>query len=166
MKKLFENWRKFTNEARIATKDGFEEVKPSRGDTKHFFAYKSGKGYIITHKPSGKAVSGAVTKYGSRLSDLKKVMKDIEDANIPGIGDENPSIETLQAIKDVLKDGNPYLKESDVADAAGELEDALRKQAEEEEKRREEEEDEEEEQDRELKNLQRNINQQNPTQSR
>ena len=166
MKKLFENWRKFTNEARIATKDGFEEVKPSRGDTKHFFAYKSGKGYIITHKPSGKAVSGAVTKYGSRLSDLKKVMKDIEDANIPGIGDENPSIETLQAIKDVLKDGNPYLKESDVADAAGELEDALRKQAEEEEKRREEEEDEEEAQDRELKNIQRNINQQNPTQSR
>ena len=151
MKKLFENWRKFTNEARIATKDGFEEVKPSRGDTKHFFAYKSGKGYIITHKPSGKAVSGAVTKYGSRLSDLKKVMKDIEDANIPGIGDENPSIETLQAIKDVLKDGNPYLKESELADLYDELADAKRKEAEAQKEKEEEEEEQEEEQERRIK---------------
>ena len=70
MKKLFENWRKYTNEARIATKDGDKEVKPSRGGTEHFFAYKSGKGYIITHKPSGKAVSGAVTKCGLRNSRL------------------------------------------------------------------------------------------------
>ena len=151
MKKLFENWRKFTNEARIATKDGFEEVKPSRGGTKHFFAYKSGKGYILTHKPSGKAVSGAVTKYGSKLSDLKKVMKDIEDANIPGIGDENPSIETLQAIKNVLKDGNPYLKESELADLYDELADAKRKEAEEEEEEPEEEEEREEEQERRIK---------------
>ena len=151
MKKLFENWRKFTNEPRIATKDGFEEVKPSRGGTKHFFAYKSGKGYILTHKPSGKAVSGAVTKYGSKLSDLKKVMKDIEDANIPGIGDENPSIETLQAIKNVLKDGNPYLKESELADLYDELADAKRKEAEEEEEEQEEEEEREEEQERRIK---------------
>ena len=151
MKKLFENWRKFTNEARIATKDGFEEVKPSRGGTKHFFAYKSGKGYILTHKPSGKAVSGAVTKYGSKLSDLKKVMKDIEDANIPGIGDENPSIETLQAIKNVLKDGNPYLKESELADLYDELADAKRKEAEEEEEAQEEEEEREEEQETRIK---------------
>ena len=151
MKKLFENWRKFTNEARIATKDGFEDVKPSRGGTKHFFAYKSGKGYILTHKPSGKAVSGAVTKYGSKLSDLKKVMKDIEDANIPGIGDENPSIETLQAIKNVLKDGNPYLKESELADLYDELADAKRKEAEEEEEEQEEEEEREEEQERRIK---------------
>lgn len=165
MKKLFENWRKFTNEARIATKDGDKEVKPSRGATEHFFAYKSGKGYIITHKPSGKAVSGAVTKYGSRLSDLKKVMKDIEDANIPGIGDENPSKETLEAIKDVLKDGNPYLKESEVADAADEFADELRKDAEREAEEAEEEEEREEEQDRAIKNAQRDSNQKNPTQS-
>ena len=151
MKKLFENWRKFTNEARIATKDGFEEVKRCRGGTKHFFAYKSGKVYILTHKPSGKAVSGAVTKYGSKLSDLKKVMKDIEDANIPGIGDENPSIETLQAIKNVLKDGNPYLKESELADLYDELADAKRKEAEEEEEEQEEEEEREEEQERRIK---------------
>ena len=151
MKKLFENWRKFTNEAKIATKDGFEEVKPSRGGTEHFFAYKSGKGYILTHKPSGKAVSGAVTKYGSKLSDLKKVMKDIEDANIPGIGDENPSMETLQAIKDVLKDGNPYLKESELADLYDELADAKRKEAEAQKEKEEEEEEQEEEQERRIK---------------
>ena len=165
MKKLFENWRKFTNEARIAKKDGFEEVKPSRGDTEHFFAYKSGDRYIVTHKPSGKAVSFAGTKYGYRLKDLKKVMIDLENANIPGIGDESPSKETLEAILDVIKDGNPYLKESEVADAAGELEDALRKKAEEEAERREEEEDREEEQEKAIKNAQRDANQQNPTQS-
>ena len=39
MKKLFENWRKYANEARIATKDGDKEVKASRGATKHFFAH-------------------------------------------------------------------------------------------------------------------------------
>ena len=91
------------NEAVIATKDGEKEVKPSRGETEHFFAHKSGKAYIITHKPSGKALPAVVTKYGTKLSDARKVMKDLEDANIAGIGDENPSPETLQAIKDVLK---------------------------------------------------------------
>jgi hypothetical protein len=165
MKKLFENWRKFTNEARIATKDGFEEVVASKGDTEHFFIHKSGKGYILTHKPSGKAVSGAVSKYGSKLSDLKKVMKDLEDANIPGIGDENPSAETLQAIKDVLKDGNPYLRESEVADLYDELADAEREQAKEEAERLEKEKEEEEAQNKAIKNSQRNANQMNPTQS-
>jgi hypothetical protein len=91
------------NEAIIATKDGEKEVKPSRGETEHFFAHKSGKRYIVTHKPSGKALPAVVTKYGTKLSDFQKVMKDLEDANIAGIGDENPSIETLRAIKDVLK---------------------------------------------------------------
>ena len=93
-------------------------------------------------------------------------MIDLENANIPGVGDENPSKETLEAILDVMKDGNPYLKESEVADAAGELEDALRKQAEDEAKRREEEEEEEEEQNTAIKNFQRNATQENPTQSR
>mgnify|MGYP001404808389 FL=1 len=147
-------------------KDGFEEVKPSRGDTEHFFAHKHGGSYIVTHKPSGKAVSFASTKYGSRLKDLKKLMIDLENANIPGVGDENPSKETLEAILGVIKDGNPYLEESEVADAAGELEDALRKQAEKEAERREEEEEEEEEQNTAIKNFQRNATQENPTQSR
>tara|TARA_R100000008_G_C3587563_1_gene173730 strand:+ start:4941 stop:5519 length:579 start_codon:yes stop_codon:yes gene_type:complete len=91
------------NEAIIATKDGDKEVKASRGETEHFFVHKSGKRYIVTHKPSGKALPAVVTKYGTKLSDFQKVMKDLEDANIAGIGDENPSIETLRAIKDVLK---------------------------------------------------------------
>ena len=82
---------KAQNEAIIATKDGEKEVKPSRGETEHFFAHKSGKVYIITHKPSGKALPAVVTKYGTKLSDFQKVMKDLEDANIAGIGDENPS---------------------------------------------------------------------------
>jgi hypothetical protein len=94
---------KAQNEAVIATKDGDKEVKASRGETEHFFVHKSGKRYIVTHKPSGKALPAVVTKYGTKLSDFQKVMKDLEDANIAGIGDENPSIETLRAIKDVLK---------------------------------------------------------------
>ena len=93
----------YKNEAKIATKDGDKEVKASRGETEHFFVYKSGKRYIMIHKPSGKALPAVVTKYGTKLSDFQKVMKDLEDANIQGIGDESPSIETLQAIKDVLK---------------------------------------------------------------
>tara|TARA_R110002153_G_C13317634_1_gene496822 strand:+ start:87 stop:578 length:492 start_codon:yes stop_codon:yes gene_type:complete len=163
MKKLFENWRKYANEARIVTKDGDKEVKASRGATEHFFAYKSGKGYIITHKPSGRAVTGAVTKYGSRLSDLKKVMKDIEDANIPGIEDESPSKETLQAIKNVLTDGNPYLKESEVADAADGLADELRKKSEKDAEEQEEEDEQEEEQEKAIKNAQRDSTQKNIT---
>jgi len=78
-------------------------------------------------------------------------MKDIEDANIPGIGDENPSMETLQAIKDVLKDGNPYLKESELADLYDELADAKRKEAEAQKEKEEEEEEQEEEQERRIK---------------
>ena len=93
----------YKNEAKIATKDGDKEVKASRGETEHFFVYKSGKRYIMIHKPSGKALPAVVTKYGTKLSDFQKVMKDLEDANIQGIGDKSPSIETLQAIKDVLK---------------------------------------------------------------
>ncbi len=93
----------YKNEAKIATKDGDKEVKASRGETEHFFVYKSGKRYIMIHKPSGKALPAVVTKYGTKLSDFQKVMKDLEDANIQGIGDESPSIETLQSIKDVLK---------------------------------------------------------------
>jgi hypothetical protein len=94
---------KAQNEAVIATKDGDKEVKASRGETEHFFVHKSGKRYIVTHKPSGKALPAVVTKYGTKLSDFQKVMKDLEDANIAGIGEENPSPETLRAIKDVLK---------------------------------------------------------------
>jgi len=169
MKKLFENWRRFTNEAKIATKDGYKDVEPSKGETEHFFAYKAGKGYILTHKPSGKAVTMAGLKYGNRLGDLKKLMKDLEDANIPGIGDENPSEETLRAIIDVMKDGNPYLKESETVDAlkdlinAEEEEDerieAILKFQEEEKKRQEERDKEQKERDKEQKNISREITQ-------
>ena len=58
----------YKNEAKIATKDGDKEVKASRGETEHFFVYKSGKRYIMIHKPSGKALPAVVTKYGTKLS--------------------------------------------------------------------------------------------------
>lgn len=164
MKKLFENWRRFTNEAKIATKDGYEDVKASRGDTEHFFAHKSGKHYILTHKPSGKAVTGAGLKYGNRLGDLKKLMKDLEDANIPGIGDENPSEETLRAIIDVMKDGNPYLKESETVDALKDLIDAEEQEDErisDIEKKQQEEEEEQEEMLKKQKEMSRNMTQDN-----
>ena len=83
MKILFENWRKFSNEARISTKFGDKEVKPSRGTaTEHFFAHKNGKFYTITHKPSGLMIDGMYwmsnPKYDG-LSPAKKVKKVIED---------------------------------------------------------------------------------------
>jgi hypothetical protein len=158
MKLLFENWRKYTNEARIATKDGDKDVKASRGDSEHFFIHKTSRGYTLTHKPSGRAVSKAGTKYGYRLKDLKKVIEELENANIPGVGDENPSKETLQAIKDVLTDGNPYLKESEVADAAGELADELRKKSEKDMEEQEEEDEQEEEQEKQIKLMNLKLN--------
>ena len=68
-------------------------------------------------------------------------------------------------MKRLFENWKKYLNESEVADAAGELEDALRKKAEEEAERREEEEEREEEQEKAIKNAQRDANQQNPTQS-
>jgi hypothetical protein len=68
-------------------------------------------------------------------------------------------------MKKLFENWKKYINESEVADAAGDLEDALRKQAEEEAERLEKEEKEEKEQDKAIKNAQRDINQQNPTQT-
>ena len=68
-------------------------------------------------------------------------------------------------MKKLFENWKKYINESEVADAAGELEDALRKQAEVEAERLEKEEEEEEAQDKAIKNAQRDANQKNPTQS-
>jgi len=116
MKILFENWRKFSNEARISTKFGDKEVKPSRGTaTEHFFAHKNGKFYTITHKPSGLLIDGMYwmsnPKYDglSPAKKVKKVIEDLENLNIPGIENSKLENDSLIMIRDFFMDNNPYL---------------------------------------------------------
>lgn len=116
MKILFENWRKFSNEARISTKFGDKEVKPSRGTaTEHFFAHKNGKFYTITHKPSGLMIDGMYwmsnPKYDglSPAKKVKKVIEDLENLNIPGIENSKLENDSLILIRDFFMDNNPYL---------------------------------------------------------
>lgn len=134
MKKLMENWRRFTNEAkksRMGTITGeFEDgastinVKISK-ETEHFFVYKmKGGGYAITHKPSGRNIPagrGWGTKYGHKLSGVYQAIQDLEAANIPGIELAVPPQETLDAIVDVFRIDNPYMTEQSEADLLRDL---------------------------------------------
>ena len=58
-------------------------------------------------------------------------------------------------MKKLFENWKKYINESEVADAAGDLEDALRKQAEEEAKKEEEQKEKDKEQDKMLKNASR-----------
>jgi len=116
MKILFENWRKFSNEARISTQTGDKDVKPSRGtNTEHFFAHKTGKGYTITHKASGLMIDGHLWLSNPRYDGLspakqvKKVIEDLENLNIPGIEDPKLENDSLIIIRDFFMENNPYL---------------------------------------------------------
>lgn len=115
MKKLFENWRKFANEAKkskvgmINTEDGMKEVEISF-ELGNFFVYKtknrSKTYYFVTHKPSGNQIPFRyyADKYGRKLSDMKQMLKDIDEKlDSAALSAESPDVETLKSLVSLLQ---------------------------------------------------------------
>ena len=113
MKLLMENWNKYLSEVvsrprgktgTIHTAEGDKEV-PISLESEHWFVYRSGRHYILTHKATGDMVPSKyyAQRYGFKLSDLKRLMIDLEnDLQLPDIGSKDISPASIFAIAEYL----------------------------------------------------------------